>query len=291
MTGALRIVTAAARAWVRLYTIGAPVELREIRRSEIDSDLWEHESEARANGTPPVLVAMEIALRTFLGVPDDLSWCIEAIQTRRAADLERRVAFMALSPGQIRWMGLAGLVGGVIWAGTFLVSLDLGTVVRGYGHIVLSVLFIIGLLGFYAQHGERANNVGRAGFVLLLTSFVAWSALNVLGTVFGASGQALVLNLLGVAWVFLLPPGFLLLGIGLKGPARAVPLAIGCVFTAWLLVPRSLYAHYFPSVTNWNRGDTPTGLTAFFLMGVGFALMGYTVFRNAPSKAPRRTGS
>ena len=186
---------------------------------------------------------------------------------------------MAFSPGQIRWMGLAGVLGGVLWAGTFVVPLDPGTVVRGYGHIALSVLLIAGLLAFYAHQREEVSRTGRAGFVLLLSSFMAWFALNVLGTVFDISGRTLAMNLLAVTWVFLLAPGFVLLGIGLRGAARIVPLVTGCAFLAWFVVPRSLYAHYFPSVTNWNRGDTPVGLAVFVLMGVGVASMGFTAFR------------
>jgi len=287
MTGWFRSAAALARAWVRLYTIGLPWELRETRRTEIDSDLWEHENDARDTGRAPVIAAMEVILRVLIGVTHDVSWRSEAIQTWRVPDFERRVTFMALSPGQTRWMGLAGVLGGVLWAGTFLVPLDLGTVVRGYGHIVLSILLIVGLLGFYAHQRERASKAGRVGFALLLTSFVAWLALNVLGTVFGVSDQALAMNLLAAIWVFLLPPGFVLLGFGLRGAARGVPLTIGCAFMAWLVVPRALYAHYFPSVTNWNRGDTPIGLTVFFLMGIGVALMGFTALWKGAS-SPRR---
>ena len=283
MTGWIRSATAVARAWVRLYTIGLPGELRETRRTEIDSDLWEHESDACDNGTPPVIAAMEIGLRALMGVPHDLTWRLEAIHTRRAADLERRVTTMALSPRQIRWMGLAGVLGGVLWAGGFLVPLEPGTVWLGYAYLAVSILFIVGLVGFYAHQRERANKVGRAGFALLLTSFVASFAMGVLDTVFGVSGRALAMNLLAVTWVFLLPPGFFLLGIGLKGAARGVPLAIGCAFMAWLVVPSALYAHYFPSVTNWNRGDTPIGLDVFFLMGIAVALMGFTAFRKGAS--------
>ena len=280
MTVGIRRATAVARGWVRLYTLGLPGELRETRRAEIESDLWEHERDARDNGTPAVIAAMEIVLRALMGVPHDLSWRFDAIHTRRGGHLDRRVLTMALSQGQIRWMGLAGVLGGVLWAGTFLVPLDPGAVVRGYGHIALSILFIAGLLAFYAHQRERANRAGRVGFAVLLASFVAWFAMNVLGTVFGVDGRTLAMNVLALTWVFLLPPGFVLLGIGLKGAARVVPLAIGCAFLAWLLVPRSLYTQYFPSVTNWNRGDTPIGLTVFFLMGIGVALMGLTAFRN-----------
>lgn len=283
MTGWIRSAAALARAWVRLYTIGLPSALRETRRTEIDSDLWEHEHEARDTGRAPALAAMEIILRVLMGIAHDVCWRSEAMHAWRVPDVERRVTFMALSPGQIRWMGLAGGLGGVLWAGRFLVPLDLGTVVRGYGHIALSILLIIGLLGFYAHQRERATKAGGVRFALLLTSFVAWLALNVLATVFGVKDQALAMNLLALTWVFLLPPGFALLGLGLRGAARGVPLAIGCAFMAWLVVPRALYAHYFPAVTDWNRGDTPIGLTVFILMGIGVALMGFTTFRGGAS--------
>lgn len=289
MSTGFRIATVLTRAWVRLYTIAMPVDLRESRRAEIDADLWDHENDAQGNGVSRAVIAMEIVLRALLGVPDDLSWRFESIQAWRAASLERSLPMMALSARQIRWMGLGGVIGGVLWAGRYLVPVDPGTLVRGYGHIALSMLFIVGLLGFYAQQHERAGKVARAGFILLFTSFLAWSALNVLGTVFGVGDQTLLMNWLGVAYVFLLAPGFLLLGLGLKGAARGVPLAIGSAFAAWLLVPRAVLLHYFPSVADWNRGDSPLGVTVFFIMGIGLALMGYSVFRNAaPARSSQR---
>lgn len=274
MTAGFLIGVTLIRAWVRLYTIGMPADLRETRRAEIDADLWDHQNDAERSGVSPGMLTLHILLRAALGASDDLNWRFES-------SLERRAAMVALSAKQVRWMGLGGLLGGVVWAGRYFVPGDPGTVIRGYGHIALSILLIVGLVGFYAQQRAGANRFGRAGFILLLTSFVAWSAMNVLGTVFRVNDQTLLMNLLAVAFVFLLAPGFLLLGIGLKGAARGVPLAIGGAFTTWLLLPRAALAQYFPSMTNWNRGDSPIGVTVFFLMGIGLALMGYSVFRNA----------
>ena len=42
MTLWLRFVTGAVRAWTRLYTWRVAPSLREARRAEIESDLWEH---------------------------------------------------------------------------------------------------------------------------------------------------------------------------------------------------------------------------------------------------------
>lgn len=283
MSTDFRIAAALTRAWVRLYTIRMPVDLRETRRAEIDADLWDHEKDAQEDGVPRVIFEVEILLRAVLGVPDDVSWRFEAIRARRAASLEGRIPMMALSVRQIRWMGLCGLLGGILWAGNALTMPAKPSVVLGYGHIALSMLFIVGLLGFYAHQRDRAGKVAKAGFILLFTSFLAWSALNVLGTGFGVDGGTLLMNLLGVAFALLLAPGFLLLGIGLKGPIRRVPLAIGIVFLARFLLPQVGLLHYFPSAASFFgiRGDSPAGITVFFLMGIGLALMGYSVFRNA----------
>ena len=180
----------------------------------------------------------------------------------------------------MRWMGLAGIAGGVIWAGRYVIPLDPGSVARAYGHIALSLLFIAGLAGFYLQQGVGATRTAKAGFTCLFLSLGAWSALNILGTVFGVDDGALVMNVLGLAFVLPMAPGFLLLGIGLRGWARSVPLTVGAAFVAWLLAPRLLSA-YFPVMATWNRGDSPLGVLVFFLMGVGVAAIGFSVFRQA----------
>lgn len=275
------IAAALTRAWVRLYTIGMPADLRETRRGEIEADLWDQEKDAHEKGIPAAVSEMEILLRAVLGVPDDLSWRFEAIQARRAASLTRRIPMWSLSTRQLRWMGLAGLLSGFLWAGNVLTLPTKFGSWWAYGHIALSILFIVGLLGVYMHHREQAGTVGKAGFILLFASFAAWSALNILNTGFGVDDGALAMDLLGVTWVFLLPPGFLLLGIGLKGPGRAVPLVVGCAFAMSFLIPRAAFTYLFPSVTNWPGEASPLGAVAFFIMGVGLALMGYSVFRNA----------
>ncbi|MDP2955028.1 MAG: hypothetical protein Q8N53_01290, partial [Longimicrobiales bacterium] len=123
MTSAgFRIAAELTRAWVRLYTIAMPADLRETRRAEIDADLWDHEQDAHENGEGPAIFAREVLLRAFLGVPDDLSWRFEAIQLRRALSPEGRIPMMALSERRIRWMGLGGLLGGLLWAGNALMK-------------------------------------------------------------------------------------------------------------------------------------------------------------------------
>ena len=56
-------------------------EAAERRRAEIESDLWEQQSDARETGTRSSIVAGAIALRVVGGMPDDLIW----VRTQRLA--------------------------------------------------------------------------------------------------------------------------------------------------------------------------------------------------------------
>jgi hypothetical protein len=58
---------AATRLWTRLYTAGLPREVRESRRAEIESDIWESLHDPTASGP-------QILLRLAAGVLDDVSW-------------------------------------------------------------------------------------------------------------------------------------------------------------------------------------------------------------------------
>jgi hypothetical protein len=60
--------------WVRLYTAGLPPEIREVRRAELESDLWEQEHEAAAADGRPTKTAMQVLHRLVRGIPADLCW-------------------------------------------------------------------------------------------------------------------------------------------------------------------------------------------------------------------------
>jgi len=57
-----------ARWWTRCYTAGLPVDLRDARRAEVESDLWESVSD----GAP----SRHILARLALGIADDLTWSL-----------------------------------------------------------------------------------------------------------------------------------------------------------------------------------------------------------------------
>jgi hypothetical protein len=66
---------ALVRTWTWLYTSRLPPFLRDGRRQEIDSDLWEYCRDRHA-GTDS-RIAAEIVVRLLLGIGDDLLWRIE----------------------------------------------------------------------------------------------------------------------------------------------------------------------------------------------------------------------
>ena len=66
----LPVSVALVRAWTRLYTWRLPQSLRESRRAEIESDLWESCHDAGPRLSP----AVQVIVRLLLGIPDDLQW-------------------------------------------------------------------------------------------------------------------------------------------------------------------------------------------------------------------------
>jgi len=164
---------ALVRAWVRVYTSGMPLDLRDARRAEVDSDLWEHDHDARAHGVSRAMTAIDILVRTLLGVPDDIGWRLDAWQERRAAP-DRRVGTMPISVKHVRWMGLCGVLSGVLWVGVLGFE-DLGRVDSSatawhyggpVGYLILSgaavalLCLMLATPGFYTQQRTQLRMTG-----------------------------------------------------------------------------------------------------------------------------------
>ena len=64
------------RLWVRFYTAGFDVSVRQRIRQEVEADLWEQINSKNASGKP-VREAMIIILRWILGIPADVWRIIE----------------------------------------------------------------------------------------------------------------------------------------------------------------------------------------------------------------------
>lgn len=94
----------AVKQWVYFYTWGLPIELRDRRRSEIESDQWEQEHDARLTGRGPEHLAWQVLGRWLFGMPADLAWRFET------GGLARRgggLLFAALAVIGM-WMALLG---------------------------------------------------------------------------------------------------------------------------------------------------------------------------------------
>jgi hypothetical protein len=87
----IRLALALARAWVTLYTRGVPAALRDARRAEIASDLWEQRHDQAKDRRQGLLAAGGLLGRVVRGAPSDLAWCIEH-RTRGAAGRRLRRA-------------------------------------------------------------------------------------------------------------------------------------------------------------------------------------------------------
>ncbi len=72
------VAAAAVRVWTWLYTLPLGREVRESRRAEIASDLWECDHDAERPG-PDGLRATDLLVRALHGLPDDVRWMCEQL--------------------------------------------------------------------------------------------------------------------------------------------------------------------------------------------------------------------
>ena len=98
----LRLAVAAVRAWTRAYTFGLPPSVRDARRAEVESDLWECRADA---GTA---LPLQILGRLLCGVFDDLSWRVEDVSGgSRGARTAIVVAMTAALAVVCLWVAMA----------------------------------------------------------------------------------------------------------------------------------------------------------------------------------------
>ena len=93
------IATSTVRAWTRTYTRGLPATVRDARRQEVDSDLWESEHDPDARGSS---VPIRIVARLIIGMVDDLRWRFEHVEpepgrSRRGAAIAVTAVALALA--------------------------------------------------------------------------------------------------------------------------------------------------------------------------------------------------
>ena len=87
-----------------------------------------------------------------------------------------------LSSNWLRWSGLAGVLGGVLWALWYVgVSLVGGAGYGTYNRLMPLVLLLlaVGLLGLHAAQNGSHGGIGRAGFMVALGGLLVMTAGNV----------------------------------------------------------------------------------------------------------------
>ena len=87
------------RWWTRCYTAGLPGDVRDARRAEIESDLWD--SLADGNSTRHILA------RLALGIPDDLTWSLTLMDTNTRAVTGWSLGSLSLFVLASLWLSLA----------------------------------------------------------------------------------------------------------------------------------------------------------------------------------------
>lgn len=87
----LTLILRLLRWWVRLYTLGLPPDIRDTRRAEIESDVWEHQHDPIVVNRSSYRTATEIFGRLVWGIPADVSWRAEQSRSEKSdSDSENR---------------------------------------------------------------------------------------------------------------------------------------------------------------------------------------------------------
>ena len=100
-----RAAMCAVRTWTAFYTLGMAPVVRDARRAEIESDLWEHQKESEGS----LMLPVEMIVRMLLGIPDDVSWSLEQAFTD-SKQVRRRILAVVSSILLLASLWLAAFV-------------------------------------------------------------------------------------------------------------------------------------------------------------------------------------
>jgi hypothetical protein len=92
----VRISAAAVRTWSSIYTWGMPRSVREARRAEIESDLWECQADDDVRPALPI----QIIGRLVRGVVDDVRWRVDHMSRDRHV-ARRTLAFSVVATAML----------------------------------------------------------------------------------------------------------------------------------------------------------------------------------------------
>jgi hypothetical protein len=159
--------------WVEWYTRGLPDVVRDERRGEIASDLWEHGAIAGDGARAELAILSRLAR----GMPADLSWRRSRRHVTRRG-LARAVRGLGWAIAAVAYLFM---VGNFAWSATPLVGLDLygedwppGDVelyARISGTLFLLLVAGVALIGWYPRTGAAVVVAA-----LVVTPVVFWWA-------------------------------------------------------------------------------------------------------------------
>ena len=115
------VVSSLVRTWVRVYSVGLPQDIRDTRRTEMESDLWEQHAYDEASGKGR-LSAWRLAARWLRGLADDLLWRMEVTQRQGGNNMMRTMASPRTYLNYIAFMAVAMALF-PIGIGTFIAGL------------------------------------------------------------------------------------------------------------------------------------------------------------------------
>ena len=102
----LPLAAALVRAWTFLYTCPLDSEVRDARRAEIASDLWEFQHDDANSGD--ISSALHVLTRLVFGIPDDVTWSVGAwmARTTTLARIAMLATAVALTLGAGWWWAI-----------------------------------------------------------------------------------------------------------------------------------------------------------------------------------------
>jgi len=101
----LRLAVAVVRAWTHFYTWRLPPGLRDARRDEIDSDLWESAHDPAPDRR--LRLPLRMVARMLIGMPDDLGWRFEQVHALDGSMRMRLAVTLGAAGVLVVWLAIA----------------------------------------------------------------------------------------------------------------------------------------------------------------------------------------
>ena len=185
-----------ARNWVAVYTLGLPPSVRDARRAELQSDLWEQRNDVRSETSNSI--AKGVLARVLGGMPADLLWAIDVRHDQGGTAMRAFDGYEKTEKVVIFGLAIiAALLASTAIGATAPISLLIAAV-AAVGLVGLMRLVIPPASGRGTMDSSATSNKGRrllAIFVISIAVIVGISAY--LFSLEHWGGLAILLNIVG----------------------------------------------------------------------------------------------